>query len=432
MAGTSMIARSIMIELDALAHHLDDAPGRGIGAFASIEESVRIDIAPTGAEKTHSLCTAGATYWPADNPRIEVAIADGHHRPLDAVEELTASGSPGFHLIDRPNGQRTPGVALDIHKVAMLKDTLSLAHAAYAFEGRLVFDWKRSSIAVATEERTLSYSRSAGRVTAIAMSTNGRELATKSHTFDGELIDESRIVNEVLEHAKASGIGRSAMGRADPARYDLLLEPAAAAVLVHEVIGHVLERDVWESLAQKHDIRMPVGLSVVADAPSAGDWTFAPVDDSGELLQREPLVAGGQVVRLIGPRSDDHRDVRRASWRDQGLHRMRSLHVAAFGHAELAASARPRLNVHEFSGAALSPKSGICLLEIEHATLERGGGELAVSGNRLRVSVSELLEAIKWTSPPALHSQMLCIKAGQKAPVQFYTGSMFLEGVEVS
>ena len=81
-----------------------------------------------------------------------------------------------------------------------------------------------------------------------------------------------------------------------------ILPPQAASFFVHEVVGHMLETDIWK--ARKFNIPedqpfLPGFCSLVDDPAKAGYFAYGDYDDAGNRIQRTEAVVSGTFRECI-------------------------------------------------------------------------------------------------------------------------------------
>jgi len=257
-------------------------------------------------------------------------------------------------------------------------------------------------------------------------------------------LDEA-AAEELAERLLARFRGRDAAppGAGHP---PLLLEAAAAAVVLHECVAHALEADL---LARSGNPAAAEGvalggadLDVLDDPASAPAAVARTVDDEGVPVVRRWLLRGGEVAQPIA----DLRASRRWSSLLPGSGFRSGRHAPPLPrthHLELlAGSASPSrllelasggLAIGEIGAGGLEPVSGRIWLEVPGAR-RIAGGELAEPVGRFRLTgrVGELLGGIVGIGAERrVAGAGWCAKGGQRKPVWATVPALVVAGLEV-
>lgn len=234
--------------------------------------------------------------------------------------------------------------------------------------------------------------------------------------------------------------------RAPSQRRVVVLGPAAAAVLLHEVVAHALEAD---TLVVGGRVEAAVGvqlgsplLNVLDDPGSAPPGVRRTVDDEGMVVVRRWLLRGGRVDQ---PLADRFWAAKSAALVPGAARRgsrylppaPRSTHLELLpgqsSEDELLGDARGGLYFAEASRGSLDPLSGRFTLSLPFARWigSQGAGDF-VGGCRLVGTVSELLTAVTGIGDDSESAGAgWCAKGGLKLPVWAKTPTLRVEGVEV-
>lgn len=223
----------------------------------------------------------------------------------------------------------------------------------------------------------------------------------------------------------------------------VVFAPAAAGVLVHEVVGHLLESDnaaepAVAGLGTPGARIAGEQLSVTHDATGAYPWGGATFDDSGRPTGRVALVTGGVVAGLLGDGSTDGLrgekpgHARRVGHDAPLLPRMSTLVVAPGGHGAPLADLADAILVRELARGSFDPKTGRCVLRIREGALVRSGQVRGtVRGGVVACPAPQLLRQVDAVDVDGDLSAALCTKAGQTLPVGVWSPAIRVRGVPV-
>ena len=227
-------------------------------------------------------------------------------------------------------------------------------------------------------------------------------------------------------------------------KHTVLLAPAAAAVLFHELLAHPLEGDLLQRgvspLAGRHGNRLFTLPIDVDDDPLArhlpGSFT---VDDEGFQARRRPLVRAGVLVGMLCDRATaaalggEPGNARRAGVHSPPRPRVSNLVVrAAAGDAEeLRAAAE--IEVASFSGGTIEARTGLVSLAVRSAwALRRGRRTHALAPFSLGGTVAAVLAGVAALAGPGEASAEpgWCSKDGEVLPTGAVAPWVLLAGVE--
>lgn len=226
----------------------------------------------------------------------------------------------------------------------------------------------------------------------------------------------------------------------------VVLAPAAAAVLLHEVVAHALEAD---NLALTGSPAAAIGvelasplLDLLDDPANAPAGVRRQTDDEGVPVRRRWLLRAGRVEEPLADRfwADRTGALQPGAARRGSRHQAptpRSTHLELLPGrtpaADLLSQAHGGLFVEEFSRGRLDPLSGTFAVEASCAR-RIGAGGLGDRVGRLRLSgrMAELLRAVTAVGDEShAGGAGWCAKDAQRLPVWATACAVRLEGVEV-
>lgn len=230
----------------------------------------------------------------------------------------------------------------------------------------------------------------------------------------------------------------------DPGPATCLLSPAAAAVLLHEAVGHALEGDHLQAadgypFAAAGAVFTDPALDIVDD-PTRMDLPGAySADDEGTVAHRTVLVHAGAIAGVLADRETAaHLGVPAGNARRSSIHawprpRISNLVVEAPSVPRLPCREGADLEVASVRAGAFEPLSGELRLVVGHAFRLRGGRRVRPLGPFVLVGrVTEVLRSMR-VAGPALPSGEpgWCGKAGDIVPVGAVAPWLLVRGLEV-
>lgn len=234
--------------------------------------------------------------------------------------------------------------------------------------------------------------------------------------------------------------------RISPGRRDVVLGPAASAVLLHEAVAHALETD---TLALSGDPEAAIGVAMAAavvgvvDDPGGSPEAVArSVDDEGLPVVRRWLLRGGvveqpltDVLRGAGSRRLIPGAARRGSRHLAPVPRSTHLELLSgtASRDELVADCGAGLYLEEFASGRLDPLSGRLRLDFACGRRIDGGrlGEAVGAGCLVGAAVDVLGSVQAVGADRRSAGAGWCAKGGHRLPVWSTAPSMLLHGIEV-
>ncbi len=229
-------------------------------------------------------------------------------------------------------------------------------------------------------------------------------------------------------------------------RQNVVLGPAACAVLLHELVAHALETDTLV-LGGRADAALGAELggdllNVIDDPSGAPEGVKRTTDDEGTMVVRRWLLRRGVVEQPLADLFAAHSSTSLVAGAGRRGHRHeapvpRSLHLELLcgqsSLSELLADVDEGLYLPEASRGRLDPLTGDFSLFAPHGRIVRQGalGDL-VGPSRLVGKVADLLRSIRGVGNEAeMSGAGWCAKGGVKLPVWATTPAVALDSVEV-
>ncbi|WP_261799055.1 TldD/PmbA family protein [Actinomyces ruminicola] len=222
---------------------------------------------------------------------------------------------------------------------------------------------------------------------------------------------------------------------------------AAAGVLIHELVGHLLEADIIASggtvLADRlgsYVCKMP--LTIVDDPTLSGRWGSFTYDDEGRLASPTPLLVDGVVCGVLTDRTRgpvagaiySGHNARRASVQYVPLPRMSNVSMFAGTDrlGDVISDLDNAVYCDELTRGQVDPVTGHFALNMISGRAIRSGrlgeylGPAILTGD-----VLEVLSSIRAVCDDSDDIQTLCGKAGQQVLVEMNAPSLFVGALEI-
>jgi hypothetical protein len=230
-----------------------------------------------------------------------------------------------------------------------------------------------------------------------------------------------------------------------PGKVRVLLAPAAATVLLHELVGHPLEGDLllngaspWSTRIGERIVRLPLS---VMDDPTRSDLPGAfSADDEGTAATPRPLLAEGVLAgALADRRTAESLGVEPGNARRAGVHspprpRISNLVATARDLLPEPPRADAAIEVLALASGTLEPASGMVLLRVRTAfSLRRGTRRHVLVPFTLVGTVAAVANGLLAAAEPSTVSSEpgWCAKDGEVVPTGGSAPWLLLEGLEV-
>ena len=232
---------------------------------------------------------------------------------------------------------------------------------------------------------------------------------------------------------------------ARPGKVRVLLAPAAATVLLHELVGHPLEADLliqgaspWSRRIGERIVRLPLS---VTDDPTRSDLPGGfSADDEGIAATPRPLLAEGVLVGVLADRRTaetlgvDPGNARRAGVHSPPRPRVSNLIATARDLLPAPPRADASIEVLALASGTLEPASGMVLLRVRTAfSLRRGTRRYVLVPFTLAGTVEAVTHGLLAAAEPSTRTfePGWCAKDGDVVPTGGFAPWLLLEGLEV-
>jgi len=258
---------------------------------------------------------------------------------------------------------------------------------------------------------------------------------------------EGSTVENVAESLTAVFRGSRATPVATARGVDVVLGPAATAVLLHEAVAHALETDTLALTGQPAAAAgVELGselLGVLDDPAGAAERVRRSADDEGMPVVKRWLLRSGVVEQpladlFVGASSSEliPGAARRGSRHLAPVPRSTHLELLAGSSSleELVADCGQGLFVRELSRGHLDPLSGELWLDFPYARrIERGSIGDSTGPGRLAGSVAATLAGVRAVGGDTTFAGAgWCAKGGHRLPVWARAPSVLIGGLDVS
>ncbi|MBZ5587266.1 MAG: hypothetical protein LAO05_01760 [Acidobacteriia bacterium] len=225
----------------------------------------------------------------------------------------------------------------------------------------------------------------------------------------------------------------------------VLLAPAAAIVLLHELVGHPLEADLllegaspWSRRIGERIVRLPLS---VTDDPTRFDLPGGfSADDEGTAAAPRALLAEGVLAgaladrRTAGALGVDPGNARRAGVHSPPRPRISNLVVTAGNLLLEPPRADASIEVLALASGTLERASGMVLLRVRRAfALRRGARRQALAPFTLAGTVETVTNGLLAVAEPSTRTSEpgWCAKDGEVVPTGGFAPWLLLDGLEV-
>ncbi len=232
--------------------------------------------------------------------------------------------------------------------------------------------------------------------------------------------------------------------RLQSGRCRVLLAPAASAVLVHELFGHLLEADLllagaspWCGQQGRRLTRLPLD---VIDDPTRGDLPGAfSVDDEGEAAAPRRLLADGVMVGSLADRRCAAAlgvaagNARRADVHTPPRPRMSNLVTSAATPLPSPPRHEAAVEVASLASGTIEPSSGVVLLAVRQAfALRRGARGQPLRAFTLMGTLAALRRGLLAAAEPAARTAEpgWCAKDGEVVATGAQAPWLLVDGLE--
>jgi len=270
-------------------------------------------------------------------------------------------------------------------------------------------------------------------------------LEAPGKTIGFELYDEIDI-EEVARIAARRAIRMLGARPAPTGTVPVVLKRGAGGVLFHEACGHGLEADLVDKDASV--FRGRVGdavasplVTVVDDGTYAQEWGSSAIDDEGRPVQRNTLIAGGELTdymwdgaRARTGRRDSSGNGRRQSYQHLPMVRMTNTYVlpGADDPDEIVRQTPYGVYCAQLGGGQVNTATGDFVFGMTEAYLiEDGEITVPVRAANLIGNGPEVLSAIDAVGSDFDTWTGTCGKAGQSVPVSAGQPTLRVAGITV-
>jgi TldD protein len=224
----------------------------------------------------------------------------------------------------------------------------------------------------------------------------------------------------------------------------VIVDAAAAGLVVHELIGHALEADAVRQgtslVASLAGTRVTDAAVTVLDGGAPpGTWGCPPVDDEGTanlatLLLDRGVFVGTVTDRLHADAAETTGNGRRASYEHPVLPRASCTRLmpGTASLAHLVADLADGLLVTAVDGGAVDARTGLLNVVVREGVAIRSGQPAGVVGGLTLVADARTaLAAITGVGDRPTTHAMLCGKHGQLVPVSASSPALRFDGFQV-
>lgn len=263
-----------------------------------------------------------------------------------------------------------------------------------------------------------------------------------------ELLDDPSVVDGLLSRALRRARDAEVRSDAPEGRLPVVFAGATSGVLVHELIGHLLEADIIASggtaLSSRLSTRVcPAPLTVLDDPTREDGWGSFRYDDEGRTARPTPLLHHGEVCGVLtdtahhgvpGASHQGH-NARRASHEHAPLPRMSNLSVAPGPDRadDVLGDLRFAVYCDGLSRGQVDPASGRFVLNMTSGRAVRSGRLSETLGPAfLTGDVLDVLASVRAVGDDPDDMQTVCGKGGQQVLVEMLAPTLLVTDIEVT
>lgn len=261
-----------------------------------------------------------------------------------------------------------------------------------------------------------------------------------------ELADPS-VIGPFLDRALRRARMAEVRAAAPEGKLSVVFAEATAGVVMHELVGHLLEADIIASggtaLSDRLGHRVcPLPVTVVDDPTLAERWGSFVVDDEGRPALPTPLIEDGQVCGILSDRTRGSlagaayvgHNARRATHEHLPLPRMSNLVMSAGTDRleDVISDLDSAIYCDGLTRGQVDPAAGRFTLSMTSGRIIRSGHLAESLGPAILTGdVLDVLGAIRAVGDDVDDMQTVCGKAGQQVLVEMSAPSVLISAIDV-
>lgn len=348
--------------------------------------------------------------WPTRSAGL--SISQGNGRPTfhlsdpdpEDAEPLSRGVGPRPARPSRKVPESVLSVAAYEHVARTLVDRCSRLRPGLRVAVRVVGSEQRVAIGLPPEGRLVTDVRRGCRVR-VELTADGRGPAVAESRLDDADGDSpfERLALDAFERFERGGDTRDL----DPGDQEVVFAPSVGGVLLHEIVGHAVEADVFLAgtswLAELEERVAPEQVTILDD-PQRGRiaWRF---DDEGEQARSTVLIRDGLLAGCVHDRATARRAAtsptghgRRASFREPVRPRLGCTYLRSGSAApqDAVRSVQRGVYIRRMESGSTDPRSGRALFRVTDADrIESGQRSYPVHAFLLLVNARSALAGLR-------------------------------------
>lgn len=215
----------------------------------------------------------------------------------------------------------------------------------------------------------------------------------------------------------------------------VVFSPQATGYFIHEVVGHLLEEDIYVyGKRYMEQINVPK-LTVVDDIAAYGTLLgLNKIDDNGEMIRPVELIRDGQVINVLSEKENKYGVARRTDYTKKVLPRMRCTWVKGVSNNSKESFIRDNRNVlyiDNVFGGGISYVDGYFCIKGSGSYIRNGEVESHINNILVNAYIHEYLDRISEIGNDVEMYSTECNKMGHVVRVGIGGPSICFEGVNV-
>lgn len=239
--------------------------------------------------------------------------------------------------------------------------------------------------------------------------------------FGKNIIDffEAIYKNEYIDLFKKETIKQNELKSFTEKVNYLLLKGSTTAYIFHELIGHMLEEDIYSGDSILRHISFPENIIVEnISEPFSQFLGLGSLDDRGDIIKNEVLIKENEIISEIGKGN-----YRQEDFFKEPLPRMKTIKVSSNINENIPFDTNDYLEIQDFIYGSVNPQTGDIKLFATEGYLS---GLFPIKNVRIFGKINNIIENLIIINQNFQFKIATCIKKGQKIPVGLFSPDSIL------